>query len=123
MAADEMSVDTLSLDDFHRSIQARLDETFTAMRALTTVPGSETPALGGFVDAGRTAGRYQHLHDEYVVRLRRLVVALAAAQVATAAIAERYRTVDDLSRTDANSIKGALGAVSEALNGGRTDGR
>ncbi|WP_422770043.1 hypothetical protein ACN28C_25405 [Plantactinospora sp. WMMC1484] len=122
MAADEFAVDLLSLHDFRRSLQPRVEAALAALTALTTAPGSDRPALGGFHDAQRTADRHQELHDEYVARLRRLATALTVAQAATAQIVESYRSVDELSETNARRIAGALGAVSEALHGGRRDG-
>ncbi|GAA3734404.1 hypothetical protein GCM10022225_15970 [Plantactinospora mayteni] len=122
MAADEFAVDLLSLQDFQQRLQPRVEAAFAALTALTTAPGSDRPALGGFHDAQRTADRHQELHDEYVARLRRLVTALAVAQSATTQIIESYRDVDELSRTNAQQIAGAVGAVSEALHGGRRNG-
>lgn len=122
MAADEMRVDPLSLLDFEQTIQARLDETFTAIRALSNEPGSHPPALGGFIDARQTSERYGALHDEYVARLNRLVAALAAARTATAGFAREYRSVDELNRASAEEIRSAMSAVSEAVDGGRGRG-
>ncbi|MFY1691715.1 hypothetical protein [Plantactinospora sp. WMMB782] len=121
MAADEFAVNLLSLRDFQQRLQPRIEAAYAALTALTTAPGSDRPALGGFHDAQKTADRHQDLHDEYVARLRRLVAALTVAQAATARIIESYRTVDELSGTNARQIAGALGAVSEALHGGRRD--
>ncbi|GIG88465.1 hypothetical protein [Plantactinospora endophytica] len=122
MAADEFAVNLLSLQDFQHRLQPRIESAYAALTALTTAPGNERPALGGFHDAQRTADRHQELHDEYVARLRRLVTALTVAQAATAQVIEIYRTVDEISGRNAGQIAGALGAVSEALHGGRRDG-
>jgi hypothetical protein len=122
MAADEMRIDPLSLLDFEQTIQARLDENFTAIRALSNEPGSHAPALGGFVDARQTADRYVALHKEYVVRLNRLVAALAAAKTATAGFAREFRTIDELNTASAEKIRSAMSAVSAAVDGGNTRG-
>jgi hypothetical protein len=120
MAADEMTVDPLSLLDFEQTIQARLDESFTAIRTLSQ---THSPALGTFIDARRTADRYVGLHEEYVARLNRLVAALAAARHATAGFAREYRTIDEFNRADAEKIRRAMSPVSEAVDGGHTRGR
>lgn len=121
MAAD-FTVNLSSLRDFQQSLQPRIEQAFAALTALTATPGSDRPALGGFHDAQRTADRHQALHDEYVLRLRRLVTALTVAQAATARIIEGYQDVEDLNSAKVRQIAGAIGAVSEVLDGGRRDG-
>jgi len=119
MAADEISVDVFSLGDFRLRLQPRIDQAFAALNAMTTSPGSDRAALGEFSDASETAERHRALHDEYVARLRRLVDSLTVAQTATAGIIQVYQDADALNHTSAKQIEGAVGAVSEALDGDR----
>jgi hypothetical protein len=65
MAADEIRANRLSLADFERTIQSQRDENFVAGRVLTNEPESNTPTLGGFVEACRGAGRYLARRNEY----------------------------------------------------------
>lgn len=122
MASDDFVVDFLSLQDFQQRLQSRIGQAFTALTVETTSPGADKPALGGFHDAAVTAERHRVLHDEYVARVRRLVDALTLAQTATLDIIKLYRDVDALNAANAQQIGGAVGAVSEAIDGGRRDG-
>ena len=119
MAADEIAIDPLSLDKFHSTLQARLDEASTALQALTSGSGDGPPALGGFRDAVETTRRQRGLHEEYVERLRRLVVALTVVQSATAAIADAFRTAEAHSTAEFRGIGVALHLVGKARDGGR----
>src|SRR5215204_4089218 len=96
-AEDFVVVDTLSLADFHRTLQARLDEAYAMLARIDPAVVGTTgasPALCGFEDAVRTGERHRQLREEYLARVRRLIVALTAAHAATAAIIDRYRSVE-----------------------------
>lgn len=123
MAADDLTIDTLSLDDFRRTLQARLDEAFAALLALAPEQEHHGPALGGFHDAEQTAGRYDRLRQESIARLRRLINAVAAADRGTTDIAERYRTAEALNGAKAHEIADELRRVAEVLDGGRYHAR
>ncbi len=114
MATEKIGVSTVSLDRFHRTLQARLDEASTAIGALSGPPGSQLPPLGTFVDATSTAGRYKRLHEQYTARLQRLVVALTAAQVISADAVERFTKAKQQAQVNANAV---VGMVSEAVDG------
>ncbi len=108
MGVDETIVDLLSLEDFERRLQPRLDEVNAVLTVLTTAPGADPPMLGEFHDARLTTARHQNLHDEYVARARHLVDSLVVAQAATAAIIAGYRTVEELNRTSTEEVGHAL---------------
>lgn len=122
MAADETAVSLLSLEEFRQRLERRMEEAGAALLAVLTPPGSDPPALGDFQDAKETAVRHGTLRDEYADGLRRLVSALSAAQVATARIAERYRTASDLAAVRVEELSGVLRPVEEALDGGPDHG-
>ena len=111
---DKIGVSTLSLDQFHRTLQARLDESFAAIGTLSGPPGSQVPPLGTFVDATATAERYKRLHEQYTARLQRLVVALTAAQVISADMVERFTRAMQQAQANANAV---VGPASESVDG------
>ena len=114
MTTEKIGVSTLSLDQFHRTLQARLDEASTAIDALSGPPGSQVPPLGTFADATATAERYRRLHEQYTARLRRLVVALTAAQVISADAVARFTRAAQQAQANANAVVGTAG---EAVDG------
>lgn len=109
----DLVVDPLSLGDFQKTLQARLEEAYAAL--LRIEQSGAAPALGGFEDAHRTGTRHQLLRDQAKARLQRLIGALAAAQAATTAIATRYATVEALNTAD---ISQALRPLAEELQRG-----
>jgi len=111
-ADDVVNVDTLSLADFHKTLQARLDEAYAVAARLDPVmagASAATPALGGFEDARHTGERHQRLRAEYVARLRHLIAALTAAHTATAAIIARYESVEALNTANLTDFLRLLG--------------
>jgi hypothetical protein len=118
---DIVVVDTLSLADFHRTLQARLDEAYEVLARIDPAAGANpaAPALGGFEDAKLTGERHQHLRDEYLARLRRLIASLTAAHAATAKIIAEYKSVEELNRANISEI---LRLVGEGLDHGRVHG-
>lgn len=119
MAAGDIAVDPLTLQDFAQQIQPRLDQATSALLTLLTSPGADQPALGGFYDAQLTEDRHKMLHDEYVQRLQRLIDALNAASTSITKILDRYHTITGLQSARVTDIRAALEPVSEALNGHR----
>src|SRR5688572_9667379 len=120
-AEDIVVVDTLSLADFHRTLQARLDEAYAVLARIDPTVGASAaaPALGGFEDAKRTAERHQRLRDEYLARLRYLIASLTAAHAATSAIIAQYHSVEELNKANISEI---LRLVGEGLEHGRVHG-
>jgi hypothetical protein len=111
-AEDIVVVDTLSLADFHRTLQARLDEAYAVLARLDPVvvgATGATPALGGFEDAQRAGERHQRLREEYLARLRRLIAALTAAHAATATIIAKYQSVEALNTANLSEILSLIG--------------
>jgi hypothetical protein len=118
---DFVVVDTLSLADFHRTLQARLHEAYEVLARIDPTMGANpvAPALGGFEDAKLTSDRHQHLRDEYLTRLRRLIASLTAAHAATAVIIAEYKSVEELNKANISEI---LRLVGEGLDNGRVHG-
>jgi ABC-type transporter Mla subunit MlaD len=123
MADENTTVDVLSLEDFHRTLAARLDEANAVLATMTSQLQGKPPALGGFQDATRTSGRYQTLHTEHVTRAQRLVDAVAAAQAATVAIIRNYRTTEARNEANAKDIARTMRSVDEVLDGRQADAR
>ncbi len=121
-AEDFTIVDPLSLADFHRTLQARLDEAYEVLARLDPSAGADAagPALGGFQDGQEASHRHQDLREEYVARLRRLIAALTAAHAATASIIDKYTTVEALNTAN---LTGILSLVGEGLEHGHVYGR
>jgi hypothetical protein len=114
MADDTTNVDVLSLEDFQRTLAARLSEVESAARKLAEA-GGQTPALGTFSDARACAAFYENLHQQYAQRLDRLKSAIVAAQTATSTIIDNYRRVEDRNHANAIDIAAQLGGVAAAL--------
>jgi hypothetical protein len=118
LGADDLFVDTFSLDDFRLALQGRLDEALAMLVNLTAVSKPESLALGEFEDARQAAGRYRTLHEECVERLSRLTEAMAVAQRMTGEILDRYQSTEDLYTAKVKDIEEALRPLGEVLDGG-----
>jgi hypothetical protein len=106
MGVDEVRVDLRSVDNFGARLTPRRLEAEAAFAALVD---AAMPELGRFHDAELTASHYAALRDGYLLRLRRLVNAVAAAQAATTAIAATYRATNEQSEA----------ALGDGLHSGR----
>ncbi|GIF73788.1 hypothetical protein [Asanoa siamensis] len=120
MVAHDLSVDFAALREFHSSLAPRLDQARAALDALTAAPGDDRPALGGFHDGQQRADRHQLLHDEYVLRLSRLVDALRIAEQATAEVLRIYLDAD--AAVDTTKVDRELDGVSEVGDGSTKGG-
>lgn len=123
MGAEDLTiVDPLTLADFHRTLQARLDEAYQVLARLDPEAGADAagPALGGFADAHEASQRHQDLRAEYVARLRRLIAALTAAHAATSAIITKYTSVEELNTANLADL---LRLIGEGLEHGHVHGR
>jgi hypothetical protein len=120
-AEDIVVVDTLSLADFHRTLQARLEEAYEVLARMDPTMGANraAPALGGFEDAKRASDRHQQLRDEYLDRLRLLIASLTAALAATAVIIAEYNSVEELNKANISEILRLFG---EGPDHGRVHG-
>lgn len=116
------TVDVLTLEDFQRSLQARLREARAVLDRLTQDLQCRSPALGTFQDGLNTAEQYQSIHQQEANRASRLVSALEAALTATESIIRNYRTTEARNNANSGDIAGVLGGVDSALNGGATNG-
>lgn len=114
------SVDVLSLEDFHRTLAARLGEAEDILKKIDTELRCRPPALGRFADASEVTSGYHALLDRYADRAARLQAAVTAAQSATETIIANYRTTEARNRASAADIAAVLGGVDAAL---REDGR
>ena len=119
---ENSAVDVHSLEDFHATLAARLDEADAALSTLVTRLQGLTPKLGGFHDATGTADGYLGRCDEQVTRAQRLVEAVTAAQTATATIIANYTTTEARNAANARDIADAMRSVGEALDGGQSNG-
>jgi hypothetical protein len=116
MGVDGIRVDLLSLHDFHDHLAPRRQEAEAALAALVdahrsprgNTPRAQRPELGQFHDAELTAGHYDALREDYLVRLRRLISAVAAAQNATAVALRTYRTVEALNESTTRAVADLL---------------
>ncbi|MEV4757061.1 hypothetical protein AB0J86_18380 [Micromonospora sp. NPDC049559] len=123
MGDESTRVDVLSLEDFHKTLQARLDEANAILTTLSTKLHDKPPALGEFQDATETATGYQALHEDSLARARRLLRAVSATRTATDTIMHNYRTTEARNRANSDDIARVMRPVGEVLDGGRTDAR
>lgn len=123
MGDESTTVDVLSLEDFHGTIAARLDEANSLLSTLNTTLQGAPPQLGGFQDAVDTAGRYSDLHGEHTSAVQRLIDAITAAQTATSTIIHNYRTTEARNAANSTDIANTLSPVGEVLNGGQANAR
>jgi septal ring factor EnvC (AmiA/AmiB activator) len=120
MGVEDLYIDPLSLDEFSRTLRARLDEALAALlRVDQSVGVMAAPALGEFDDAQRTAQQHQRLSGEYADRVRRLAATLDAATTATTGIAGRFRQVEEI---NTKNVLDALQPVTESLRHGNPHG-
>jgi hypothetical protein len=113
-------VDILSLEDFNRTLAARLSEADALLTKLNSELRGKRPALGTFFDGNDKATHYADLYTQYVQRIGRLKSAIVAAQTATTEIIKNYSTTEELNHASAADIASKLGGVSVSLNGGST---
>jgi ABC-type transporter Mla subunit MlaD len=121
MGADNTEVDLLSLEDFYKTLDNRLNEANAVLTALTTTLAGKVPALGTFQDATGTSSRYHTLYEQHLDRAHRLVRAVTAAKTATATIMANYRTAEARNHANAKDIASILGDVGTELNGEPAD--
>jgi hypothetical protein len=112
---ERTQVDVLSLEDFHRTLAARIGEAEAVLRKLDNELACRPPALGRFADAAEQANRYTKLQMEHGDRVRRLHTALTAAQKAAETIIANYTTTEARNSANANAIAGVLGSVDAVL--------
>jgi hypothetical protein len=111
MTEQRTRVDFISLEDFHRTLSARLAEVDTVLRKLDNE----------LADANDQASRYTVLQMQHGTRARRLHAALTAAQTATATIIANYSTTEARNDANAAAIASVLGGVAAALKEGDTN--
>lgn len=121
MADESTTVDVLSLEDFHATIAARLDQANALLTTLNTTLQGAPPQLGGFPHAVDTAGRYSDLHGEHASSVQRLIDAVTAAQTATSTIISNYQTTEARNQANSADIANTLSPVGEVLNGGQSN--
>jgi len=110
-------VDVLTLEDFRSTLDARLSEADSALRALTAETVKARPPLGGFEDATEVADDHERRHNDAEARLRRLISAIGAAKTATDTIISNYSTAEARNRANSTDIENILGSVQTELDG------
>jgi hypothetical protein len=105
MSSQEIRVDVLALEAFPGRLAPRLPE---AAAVLSTLLNTDGPELGHFHHARQIERRYDHLREEFVARLRRLLAALVIARAGTMEIAERFRDGIDFYQAQIKAIDDAL---------------
>jgi hypothetical protein len=111
------NVDLLTLEDFSKTLGARLSEVDAMLTKLDTDLRGKAPRLGIFQDATTKQSQYTDLYDQYVQRIGRLKSAILAAQRATDDIMANYKTTEARNHASAADIANKLGGVDTALNG------
>ena len=112
-------VDVLTLQDFDKTLTARLSEAESMLTKLNADLKGKSPKLGTFQDAGQVSQHYADLYAQYVRRIGRLKAAIVAAQTATRDIIANYTTTEARNHASAADIAAKLGGIDTALNGGQ----
>jgi hypothetical protein len=120
MTDDSTTVDVLSLEDFQATLASRLSEVDTVIARMHSELSGRPPALGGFLDAKRSASEFDTLHQQYLQRVDRLRTAIVAAQSATATIIANYRSTEQRNHASAADVGRQLNGVTVALQEGTT---
>jgi hypothetical protein len=118
MGNDQTRVDILTLEDFRKTLDARLSEAESVLRSLNSTSADGRPALGAFLDATRTASSYLDRHAQQVGQVQRLITAIQATQTATSTIIKNYRSAEARNTANSADIASVLGGVHAALDGG-----
>jgi len=111
-------VQLFALEDFRRTLGARLREVDAMLDNIISNLGGKHPGLGTFEDGLRQADNYARLHAEYVDRVTRLRSALIATQAATDDILINYATTEAGADSSAAHIGSTLAEVYSALEPG-----
>jgi hypothetical protein len=117
MAGSGTSVDVLTLEQFNKTLDARLTEARSLLTKLNTDLGGKVPALGLFADGKTTSQHYTDLRRTSVQRVERLIDAIVAVQTATGTIIANYRTTEERNHANASEIATVLGDLPAVLNG------
>jgi ABC-type transporter Mla subunit MlaD len=117
MAGTDTRVDILSLEDFRKTLDARLASAQSVLSTLNGKLGNGTIKLGGFAHATSTAAAYQRTHSAHIARIQRLISAIETARGATDTIIRNYSTTEARNKANAADIASVLGGVDSALDG------
>lgn len=116
MADHAVNVEILSLEDFARSLDARVAQVDFLLRQIDDLACRAMP-LGTFPDAVDQVRGHGELERGFADRIRRLKTAAEAAQSATATILRNYASAEERNAANANDIADKLGGVTRALAG------
>lgn len=117
MTTQDTRVDILSLEDFRKTLDARLSAARSVLSTLNGSLGNGQIKLGAFDDANTAARSYQSVHSIHVARIQRLISAIEAARTATDTIIRNYKTAEARNKANVADIAAALGGVNTALKG------
>jgi hypothetical protein len=117
MVEPALDVSIMSLEDFHRSLDARIAQVDHLLRRIDELACRSVP-LGRFPDATSQVSKHGDFERTFGDRLRRLHTATEAAKAATAAILANYRSAEERNTANARDIAAQLGGVADALSRG-----
>lgn len=108
-------VDVESLSDFRTALDTHHDAVCAMLSTMENHLLDVTPKLGGFPDARDLERRYSTVTGGYHNRIKRLKVAIEAAQQATDSIMHKYKTTEDRNHSNADVIARTVRPVAVAL--------
>ena len=114
MSGNYTAVDMLSLEDFKRTLDGRLQDVDAALSKLNRELRTP-PAVGTFTEAKAVHDKYLAVHADFVDQATQLRKAIVVAQTATAKILANYRTTEEQNSANARDIASQLGGIDSAL--------
>jgi len=117
MSGNEVNVDIISLEDFNKTLDARIDQASFLLREIGKLASHPMP-LGEFPDAKHQVTQHGSLERTFRDRIERLKNATVAAKTATTTILTNYKSAEDRNAASAKDIARQLGGVDNALKAG-----
>jgi hypothetical protein len=108
MAADEIIVDLQGMEDFTGRLAPYLQH---IAGLLSTLSHSDEPELGDFFHAQLVEQHYDDLRRDFLVRMRRLVLAVAVSEASVDSIIE---TISSTSSSGAAQLRGAVDLMTDS---------
>jgi hypothetical protein len=110
----QVTVDIEALQNFHRTLSARLMQ-LEQVRFHLDWLGSHPPEFGQFAEAQQAYAWYQRLHREHAAKVDRLKQAITASQQAILQIIAGYTGTDQTNAINLDKISALLAPVTVAL--------
>jgi hypothetical protein len=112
--SEQITVDIEALQNFHRTLDARLIQ-LEQVRFHLDWLGSHPPRFGQFTEAQNAYGWYNRLHSEHAAKVDRLKQAIITSQQAILQIIAGYTGTDQTNAINLDKISALLAPITVAL--------